>query len=74
MGIWDVDKFEEEIPVCMIMEWNNYLNWELAQMTKGILGAIPVAKRIESGGSIKLTKPDDICNFFDALNKDNDNG
>jgi len=71
MGIWDVDKLEKEIPVCMVLEWNEYLNWELAQLTKGILGAIPTARKIEAGGDIKLTNPDDICGFFDALNKGN---
>lgn len=71
MRIWDVDRLENEMPVVMIAEWNEYMNWELATLTRAILGAVPAAKSIGAGepdGNIHLTRPEDIGNFFDALN------
>jgi hypothetical protein len=77
-GIWDVDKLENEMPLCMIAEWNQYLDYEISQYAKAILGALPAASKIGGsgggGGEIRLTDPDAISGFFDAMNKGNGNG
>lgn len=67
-GQWDVDKLEREMPVPLLIEWNEYLDWELMQFTRAILGAIPAAKSIgNSNGEIKLTDPDEIGGFLTSL-------
>lgn len=72
MGIWDVDKLENEMPCCMIAEWNEYLNYELSQLAQAVLGAVPAARNMSgSNNAIKLTDPEQIGGFFDALNKGN---
>jgi len=73
-GIWNVDKFEDEIPKVLVAEWNEYLDYELAQISNAITRAAPMLMqsaglRSDSGGAIKLTNPEDIGGFFDAINK-----
>jgi len=70
VGEWDVDQLEREMPVCAIVEWNEYLNYELATLTRAILGALPAARQIgeNGGGPVRLTKPEDVAAFFDGLN------
>lgn len=64
-----MDKLEKEIPAAMVMEWNEYLNWELEQITRAILSAIPAARSLMGGrgGSTRLSDPAEIAGLFDAL-------
>ena len=68
---WDVDKLEDEIPPCMIEEWNEYLDYELETLTRAILGTLPMAKGMMGGGgqvgAMKLTDPGKIGNFLDSI-------
>jgi len=57
------------MPQVAIAEWNEYLDWEIAQWTSAIMGAIPAAKSMGGNNAIKLNKPEEIENLFDALNK-----
>jgi len=71
-----VDRLETEVPVCLVAEWNEYLNYELSVYARAILGALPAAGALGSSGAasgtagvVHLTEPDQIAGFFDALNK-----
>jgi len=68
--VWDVDSLEDEIPVAMIAEWNEFLNWELAQYAEAILGAIPAGGSVAAeAGNVKYIKdPEEIAGFLDSLN------
>lgn len=75
-GVWDVDELENKMPVCLLAEWNEYLNYELSIYARAILGALPAAGALSSSGAasgtdgvVRLTEPDQIAGFFDALNK-----
>lgn len=70
VGEWDVDKLEKDMPMCAIVEWNDYLDWDLTQITKAVLGAVPAARAMGDGAgrAVHLTRPEDIGGLFDALN------
>jgi len=52
-----------------VVEWNEYLNWEIAQWTKAILGALPAAGSMGGGqGPIRL-QGDEATDFLAALSK-----
>jgi len=61
----------------LIKEWNEYLDYELKTLTRAILGAVPAASMLGGFGGaptsnvIKLTDPEQVGGFFDALNKGN---
>ncbi len=65
--IWDVDKLEAEMPLCMIMEWDQYLNWEIEQWTKAIMAAIPAAKTIGLDSSNIIKEPTKKAAIFDEM-------
>jgi predicted GTPase len=73
-GVWDVDELERTIPAALVIEWNEYLNWELEQLAKAIMGVLPAAGSMAQGRAARLTKPEDIGNFFDALGATTING
>ena len=54
------------MPECMIVEWNEYLDWEISQWTQAIMSAIPTAKTIESNGK-PIKDPTTIEALFDKL-------
>ena len=69
-GVWDVDQFEDEIPVAMIAEWNNYLNYELSQYAEAIQSAMPAAGKLINSTPKQqqiITDPIEKGNIFDAL-------
>jgi hypothetical protein len=55
-GEWDIDKLEESIPMCMVVEWNEYLNWKIEQIVTAILSALPAAKTISDSNEINVIK------------------
>ena len=63
------------MPVCMLAEWNEYLNYELSVFAKAILGAVPAAGALQSSGAnagqVKLTEPEQICSFLNAIAEGN---
>lgn len=60
---------DAEMPVCAIMEWNQYLDWELSTLVRGIMGALPAARAMaDHGGPVKMTDPEEIGKLFDGLN------
>jgi hypothetical protein len=72
--VWDVDDLENKMPVCLLAEWNEYLNYELSIYARAILGAIPAAGALSSSGAasgtdgvIRLTDPDQVAGFFDSI-------
>ncbi len=71
VGEWDVDKLEKEMPVCAIREWNEYLNYELSVLTKAVMSVLPTARVMSESetSAVKLTDPEQIAGFFDAMNK-----
>lgn len=62
------------MPEALSCEWIEYLDWELSEWVKAIMGALPMAGslgRMPAGGAngvIKLTDPQQIAGFFDGLN------
>lgn len=70
-GNWDVDKLEEDMPAALVVEWNEYLNWELAQYARAIMGALPGAGLLAGsgggGGAVKITDPAEIAAFLGRI-------
>lgn len=70
--MWDIDRLESEISEPLIAEWNNYLDWELEQYAKAIMSILPQAGSMigssPTSKDIKLTDPDEIGAFFNAIN------
>jgi len=59
----------------MIAEWNEYLDYELATLTRAILGAVPAAGSLASSQSVrKISDPDQIAALFDSLGAATHNG
>ena len=56
------------MPMCMIAEWNEYLNFEIKQWTEAILGAVPAAKAISPDAMI-IKDPAAKTAIFDKLGK-----
>ena len=71
VGQWDVDSLAKKMPYCLMVEWTEYLNWELEQITTAIMSVLPRANSLSQaapGNTMKLDKPEEISAFFDALN------
>ena len=70
---WDVDKLEDEIPPCVIEEWNEYLDYELETLTRAILGTIPAVNAMGSAGTggntTRMTDPEKIGSFLDSIKR-----
>ena len=65
-----MDKLEEEIPASLVIEWNEYLNYELEQLAKAVLSALPAAGSLAgSGGNgpIRIKDPEEIGNFLSSI-------
>lgn len=64
-----MDKLEKQIPAALLIEWNEYLDWELGQITQAVLSVLPAARNLGSGGGggIKLTDPQDISGFLTSI-------
>lgn len=58
------------MPYCLMLEWTEYLNWELEQITTAIMNVLPRANALTqpSDTSIKLDDPEEIGAFFKAIN------
>jgi len=62
---------EEDMPAALVVEWNEYLNWELAQYAMAIMSALPGAGQMAAsgggGGAVKLTDPAEIAAFLGRI-------
>jgi len=61
------------MPAALVVEWNEYLDWELAQYARAIMGALPGAGQMAAsgggggGGAVKLTDPAEIAAFLGRI-------
>lgn len=69
-GVWDVDQLEEQIPLALVAEWNQYLNWELEQIAQAVMAALPEAGIMMGAAPARanvITDKTQIGAIFDAL-------
>ena len=56
------------MPRCMVVEWNNYLNYEISQWVQAICGAVPTLNKISENTDYPIiSDPEAKAKVFDKL-------